>query len=61
MSDLEIFKNSINQIFSCLDSLDTNINDEENTNYINQLREYQELCIIFAGMINDSAQNEVSN
>ena len=68
MENLELYVNSINQIFSCLDTLDQNLESEDNTANINNLNEYKELAISFAKIIgsnitgnNDNADNNIEN
>ena len=48
MDNLEVYKDCINQIFSCLDNLDQYLENTDNTNTINNLREYKDLAISFA-------------
>ena len=57
MDSLEIYKQSINQIFSCLDNLDSGLNDVDNTNSINNLKNYKELVISFSKFIEDNNSN----
>ena len=57
MDNLEIYKQSINQIFSCLDNLDSGLNDVDNTNSINNLKNYKELVISFSKFIEDNNSN----
>ncbi|MBR4618272.1 MAG: hypothetical protein IKO49_03105 [Bacilli bacterium] len=60
MSDLDIYTQSINQIFACLDSLDANLESDYNTNIINNLMEYKELAVTVAGLITEDNSNKDS-
>ena len=51
MDNLEVYKDCINQIFSCLDNLDQYLENTDNTNTINNLREYKDLAISFAKLL----------
>ena len=62
MNNLDIYKQSVNQIFACLDNLDVNLENVDNTNTINNLREYKELAISFFQLISvDTLSNEESD
>ncbi len=61
MDNLELYKQSVNQIFTCLDNLDTYLENPDNTNTINNLREYKDLAISFAKLMSpDVANNNVN-
>lgn len=51
MDNLEVYKDCINQIFNCLDNLDQYLENTDNTNTINNLREYKDLAISFAKLL----------
>ena len=57
MENLELYVNSINQIYSCLDSLDQNLESEDNSVNINNLNEYKELAISFAKLVGGNITN----
>ena len=68
MENLELYINSVNEIFSYLDSLNQNLESEENSLNVKNLTEYKDLAISFAkligGSINSdekSVENPVSN
>lgn len=57
MENLELYVNSINEIFSYLDSLDQNLENEENSLNVKNLNEYKELSISFAKLIGANVSN----
>lgn len=63
MNNLEIYTNSVNQIFSCLDKLDQGLENQDNSNNINNIREYKEAAISFAKLISslDSGNSTQDN
>lgn len=61
MENLQTYVNSINEIFSYLDNLDQNLENEDNSLNIKNLNEYKELAISFAKLIGDNISSNVSN
>lgn len=59
MNHLEIYKQQINLIFSCLEQL-KNWPDQDNINFINNLTEYREEAINFATVIQEIETNPLS-
>lgn len=57
MENLEIYVNSINEIFSYLDTLDQNLESEDNSLNIKNLNEYKELAISFAKLVGGNINN----
>lgn len=58
MENLELYVNSINEIFSYLDNLDQNLESEENSLNIKNLNEYKEFAISFAKLIGGNINND---
>lgn len=61
MNNLEIFTTAVNQIFACLEKLDTDLENQENSNNISNIKEYKESAVSFAKLIStvpDSNNNE---
>ncbi len=61
MENLELYINSVNQIFTCLDNLDQNLESEDNSANIKNLNEYKELAISFAKLIGSNITNSNAN
>lgn len=59
MNHLEIYKQQINLIFSCLEQL-KNWPDQDNINFINNLTEYRKEAINFATVIQEIETNPLS-
>ncbi len=58
MENLELYVNSINEIYNCLDRLDQELLSEENSNNISNLNEYKELAISFAKLVGSTINNK---
>lgn len=61
MNNLEIFTTAVNQIFACLEKLDIDLESQENSNNISNIKEYKESAISFAKLIStelDSNNNQ---
>lgn len=58
MENLQLYVNSINEIYNCLDILDQNLESEENSNNISNLNEYKELAISFAKLVGNTINNK---
>ena len=58
MENLELYVNSVNQIFACLENLDQSLENEENSANIKNLIEYKELAISFAKLIGSNVNNQ---
>lgn len=61
MNNLEIFTTAVNQIFACLEKLDVDLESQENSNNISNIKEYKESAISFAKLIStepDSNNNQ---
>ena len=58
MENLELYVNSVNQIFACLENLDQSLESEENSANIKNLIEYKELTISFAKLIGSNVNND---
>ena len=56
MNNLEIYTTAVNNIFACLEKLDTGLNNQENSNNISNLNEYKESAISFARLIQEDMQ-----
>lgn len=52
MNHLELYKQQINAIFSCLEQL-KNWPNQDNINFINNLTEYKEEAISFANIVQE--------
>lgn len=61
MENLELYINSVNQIFACLDNLDQNLESEDNSANIQNLNEYKEIAISFAKLVGSSVSNNNSS
>lgn len=59
MNNLEIYKQQINAIFSCLEKLSTSYPNQDNINFINNLNEYKEDVINFSNMIKDLSEKNI--
>ena len=51
MDKLEYFKENVNKIFTCLNQLDTYLEDSENSNLIAGLNEYKDILIGFSELL----------
>ena len=58
MENLELYVNSINEIYNCLDRLDQELLSGENSNNISNLNEYKELAISFAKLVGSTINNK---
>ena len=61
MENLELYINSVNQIFACLDNLDQNLESEDNSANIQNLNEYKEIAISFAKLAGSRVSNNNSS
>jgi len=57
MNNLEIYKQQINTIFSCLEKLSNSLTNQDNANFINNLSEFKEDVIDFSNIILQSENN----
>jgi hypothetical protein len=60
MNNSEIYMNSINQIFDCLDKLDQYLESEDNSSNVKNLNEYKEIAISFYKLMSEG-QNANNN
>lgn len=51
MDNLEIYKQQINAIFSCLEKLSSTLPTQDNLNFISNLNEYKQDVIDFSNLI----------
>lgn len=57
MNELEMFKNNVNQIFTCLAQLDTYLEDTDNSSFISNLNEFKEPIISFTESLSNASQS----
>ena len=60
MDNVEFFKQNVNQIFTCLNQLDTYLEDSDNSSIISNFNEYKDELIDFSQML-ASGNNNVDN
>ncbi len=58
MNNLDIYKQQINVIFSCLEKLKNSWTNQDNINFINNLNEYKEDVINFSNLIKDMTEEK---
>ncbi|MBP3840946.1 MAG: hypothetical protein IK997_02335 [Bacilli bacterium] len=61
MDDIEYYKKNINQIFTCLNQLDTYLEDQDNSSLINSLNEYKNELIAFSQLFTSNASDNSSS
>lgn len=64
MNNVEFFKQNVNQIFTCLNQLDTYLEDSDNSAVISNFNEYKDELIDFSQMLandNDNVNNNQQN
>lgn len=62
MNNVEFFKQNVNQIFTCLNQLDTYLEDSDNSAVISNFNEYKDELIDFSQMLaNDNVNNNEQN
>lgn len=58
MDNLEIYKQQINTIFSCLEKLKSTLPTQDNLNFISNLNEYRQDVIEFSNLIEELSKEK---
>lgn len=61
MNEIEYYKQNINQIFTCLNQLDTYLEDQDNSSLVSSLNEYKNELVQFSQLLVSELNNNSSN